>query len=227
MNRSTCTFVAIACAAVLPGTVAWAQPPDAAEMARRYGESARQNATLMQQYSWKMRSELTIKGEAKPAQIYQLRYDLDGKLQKTQVTAAQEPKKKRGIRGANQKGKIEDFQAWAAELADLVKGYMAPSPGTMMDFYGKATMSPSPDGTAQMSAGSFLQPGDKATFWVDKQTSAPVRFQFNTSLQGDPVEGIVEFGRVPNGPQYAARISVSVPAKKVTAKIENFDFVKQ
>jgi hypothetical protein len=226
MNRSVGASLVVACIAVLPGTPAGSQPPDPAAMAKRYSESAQKNAALLRQYSWKMRTEVTIKGDTKPAQIYQMRYDLDGKLQKTQLTAPQEVKKKRGIRGAIQKGRIEDFQEWVAELTDLVKGYMAPSPGTMLDFYARATMSPATDSTAQVSAPAFLQKGDRATFWVDRETGAPVRFRFDTTLDGDPVEGNVDFGRIPGGPPYAARVKVSVPARNVSAKIENFDFQK-
>ena len=41
---------------------------------------------------------------------------------------------------------------------------MAPTAGNMMDFYSKAAMAQAPDGTARMSAGGFLQPGDTATY---------------------------------------------------------------
>jgi len=53
------------------------------------------------------------------------------------------------------------------------------------------------------------------------------RFAFTTALNGDPVAGKVEFGSVAGGPQYAARVTVSVPAKEVSATIETFDYMKQ
>ncbi len=228
MTRILFATLGLACCALLAGRVAEAQPPDPAAMAKQYAESARQNATLMKQYSWKMRVEMNVDGKAHPAQIYQMRYDMDGKLQKTPLTAPEEIKKKRGlIRGAIQKNKIEDFKEWSAQLHELIKDYMAPTPGNMMDFYGKARMSPGPDSTAQMAAGDFLQKGDKATFWVNKETSAPVRYNFVTVLDGDAVEGNVEFAQVTGGPRYPGRVTVSVPARKVTTKVENFDFLKQ
>ena len=197
-------------------------------MARQYEERARENAASMKRYSWKMRVEMTVDGKTHPAQIYQMRYDLDGNLQKTALTAPEQVKKKRGlIRGAIQKEKIEDFQEWSEKLAETVKRYMAPSPGTMMDFYGKAVMSPAPDGTAQMSAAGFLEKEDRATFWVNRETGDPVRYRFLAQLDGDAVDGSLEFSRVAGGPQYPARVTVSVPAKKVTAKVENYDFLEQ
>jgi hypothetical protein len=212
---------------LLSAGVVLAQTPDPASMARQYAVNARENATLMRQYIWQMRVEITLKGNTKPAQLYQMRFDADGKPQKTLLTQPQEEKKGRGVRGRVKANKIEDFQEWAGKLAELVKGYMAPTPGTMMDFYAKAVLSSSPDGTVQISAGDFIQKGDKATYWLDKETKIPRRFAFETALDGDAVSGQVEFGQVEGGPQYAARITVEVPSKKVAAKIENFNYQRQ
>ncbi len=228
MTRTLFATLGLACCALLAGRTAGAQPPDPTAVAKQYAESARQNATLMRQYSWKMRVEMTVDGKTHPAQIYQMRYDMDGKLQRTALTAPEEVKKKRGlIRGAIQKNKIEDFKEWSEQLQDLIKDYMAPSPGAVLDFYSKARMSPGSDTTAQVAAGDFLQKGDRATFWVHKQSSAPVRYSFVTALDEESVEGNVEFAQVTGGPRYPGRVTVSVPGRKVTAKVENFDFVKQ
>jgi hypothetical protein len=211
----------ILCTTALP---VLAQGADPGAMANQYAANAKANAAMMRQYSWQMRVEVTLKGEPKPAQIYQMRFDVDGKLQKTLLTAPQEQDTGRGIRGKIKKGKIEDFKEWAGKLADLVKGYMAPTPGTMMDFYAKAKYSQSSDGKVLISAGGFIQPGDNASYWIDPATKIPCRFAFQTVLDGDPVSAQVDFGQVPGGPQYAARITVDVPAKKVSAKIENFSY---
>lgn len=205
---------------------ALAQGVDAAALASQYAANAKQNATLLRQYSWKMRVEPTVKGETKPPTVYQLRFDLDGKLQKTVLTAPPPPEAK-GLGKRIKEKKIEEMKDWAGDLADLVKKYMAPTPGNMMDFYAKAAVAPEADGTTRVSAGSFLQPGDTATFWIDKATNVPVRYAFTTALEGDPVEGKVDYGQVQGGPQYAARVVVSVPAKQASAKVETFDYLKQ
>jgi len=220
------TVLSVACA-VLAGGVLWVQAADPAELAKKYAESARENATLMRQYSWKMRVGITLKGDPKPPELFQMRYDLDGNLQKTLLTAPADPRKKHGIRGMVQKHKTEEFKDWAADLAELVKGYMSPTPGNMMDFYAKASMGEADGGTAKMEASDFLQKGDIATYWIDKQTRAVVRYTFVTALDGDTVEGSVEYGRVPEGPQYAARVTVSVAAKNLDAKLETCDYQRQ
>ena len=219
---STVLATALLCA---PG-LAMAQAPNAGAMAEKYAAESRTNAQLMRQYTWQMRVAVTYKDKPEAPALYQMNWAPDGTLQKTLLSA---PHKEsgRGIRGRIKKGKIEDFEKWLGELADLVKKYMAPTPGTMMDFYSKATFSSSPDGTVAVSAPGFIQPGDRATFFVDPKTNKPQRFTFTTALDGDPVTGTVAYGQVTGGPQYAEQVTAAVPAKEVTAVVNNFNFVKQ
>ena len=150
---------------------------------------------------------------------------LNGQLQKTMLSAPPpETGRKHGIRHRIKEEKIADFKTWAGQLTDLIKRYMAPSPGTMMDFYSRATFSPVPSGNVRATDVGFIQPGDTATYWINRATKRPTRYAFATSLQGDPVNCTVTFGQVPGGPQYASQINVSVPAKEVSATITNFNY---
>lgn len=227
-KRYGLTEVKIAVVAAVLAVLALPLPAqgDPGAMASQYAANAKANAALMRQYTWQMRIELTLKGDVKPAQLYQMRFDADGKPQKTLLTAPQD-EGGRGIRGRIKKNKIKDFKEWADSLGDLVKDYMAPTPGTMMDFYAKAAYAQAADGTIQITGVSFIQPGDKVTYLLDPATKAARRFSFSTVLDGDAVSGTVEFAQVPGGPQYAARLIVNVPSREVSAKIENFNYQRQ
>jgi hypothetical protein len=209
-----------------PG-LARAQGPNAGAMADKYAQTAKANAALMRQYSWQMRVAVTYKDKPESPALYQMNWAPDGTLQKTLLSAPPKKDSGRGIRGRIKKGKIEDFEKWLGELADLVKRYMAPTPGNMMDFYSKATFTAAPDGLVQVSAPAFLQAGDRATFFVDPNTNKPQRYTFTTALEGDPVTGTVTYGHVAGGPQYAEQVTVAVPAKEVSAVVNNFNFIKQ
>jgi len=206
------------------GSAASAQGPNPGLAADAYAASAKKNAELMQKYTWKMRVQITYKGEARPAALYQMNY-ANGQLQKTMLSAPPpETGRKHGIRHRIKEEKIADFKAWAGQLTDLIKRYMAPSPGTMMDFYSRATFSPVPSGNVRATDVGFIQPGDTATYWINPATKRPTRYAFATSLQGDPVTCTVRFGQVPGGPQYASQINISVPSKEVSATITNFNY---
>src|SRR5215475_14582477 len=77
--------------------VARAQGPNPGLAADAYATHAKHNAELMQKYTWKMRVQLTYKGEDKPAQLYQMNY-VNGQLQKTLLSAPPEQSgRKHGI----------------------------------------------------------------------------------------------------------------------------------
>jgi hypothetical protein len=52
-----------------------------------FAESQKANAQALRQYSWKSRTEIKLKGESKNVTLEQVRYDENGKLQKTPIGA--------------------------------------------------------------------------------------------------------------------------------------------
>ncbi len=217
-------------------SVVLAQSPDMSALAKKFGESAQANAAALKQYSWKMRVGVTVKGDAKPPKLYEMRFDLDGKVQKTPLTADAPPSASdsggQGRRGGRLKEKIKEkkiaeMKEWAGDLAELTKQYITPSPEVLQAFFGKATAVQAPGGLVQIYAEGVIAPGDKVVYEIEPQTQALKRYMFHTSLEGDPVDGQVEFARLSDGPNYAARTTVNVPAKQVSAQIENFDYLKQ
>ena len=58
------------------------------QSAPSFADSQKANAAALRQYSWKSRTELKLKGESKNVKIEQVRYDLNGKLQKTPAGGA-------------------------------------------------------------------------------------------------------------------------------------------
>ncbi len=219
--RMLCMTVALS---IIGSSVVQAQGPNPGLAAEAYATHAKQNAELMQKYTWKMRVQLTIKGDEKPASLYQMNY-AGGQLQKTLLSAPPaQGGRKHGLRHRIKEQKIDEFKAWASQLTDLVKRYMAPTPGTMMDFYSSATFSPVPSGNVRASDIGFIQPGDTAVYYINPATKSPVSYSFFTTLQGDAVHCTVHFSQVPGGPQYASTVSISVPAKQVSAIITNFEY---
>ncbi|MCG8455736.1 MAG: hypothetical protein MI919_05600 [Holophagales bacterium] len=219
----------------LAATVAFAQQPDPAQLALQYSQAAKQNAAMLTRYSWKMRTEVnvTVQGEAEQVvKLYEVRFDLDGRPQKTELTAprapAEPPKRGIGIRtrikNAKKQEIVAEYKRWAGELSELVESYTTPSAGTMLDFYSEATYTPVENGLVKVEGRDFLQPGDSVTFVIDAATKAPRSFAFKTLLGRDTVQGNVEYGQAPAGPRYAARTTVHVPAKSVTAKVETYEY---
>jgi hypothetical protein len=205
-----------------------AQSPDKPALAQKFAAAAKANAGALKQYTWQMRVQATLKGEQKPAKLYAMRFDIDGKVEKTELTAEAPPAPHgRGLRDRIKEKKIVEAKEWAGELADLVKDYIAPSPAVLQTFFGKSTAVEAPGGLVQIFATGVISSTDKMVYEITPDTQALKRFMFHAMLEGDPVEGEVQFATLPNGPNYAARTTVNVPAKQLSAVVENFQYVKQ
>ena len=202
-----------------------AQNQNAFAMAADYAKSAKENADLLRQYTWNMRVSMTKDGDTKPPQLYLVRFTIDGTLQKTLLTPAPE------LHGGPIMRTIEKEQMVLAKeqadkLAHIVKEYTTPSPGTMLDFYMKAKYVPGADDTLEIEGSDFVTPGDKVDFWVDKKTKKPHRFTFRTSMDGNPLTGVVNYEQVTGGPHYAARIEINMPNDSESAVVETFNYHK-
>ena len=218
----------LACVLTLSGAAAFAQSADMAALTQQFGQGAKANAAALKRYSWKMRVGVTLKGDPKPAKVFQMRFDADGKLQKTALTQDAPQQKQRGVKGRIVAKKTAEMKEYAGDLADLCKGYLAPSPALLQSFFAIVQSAPGPDGFVQLFAEGVISPGDKLVYEIDPKTQAIHRVLFHAALEGDPVDGAVEFAIVPGGgPSYAARTTVKAPAKKLTATIENFEYVRQ
>jgi hypothetical protein len=207
---------------------AFGQSQDMKAMAQQFGQSAKANAAALRMYSWTMRVGVTLKDDPKPAKLYMMRFASDGTLEKTLLNPAPPPEKERGLKGRIKEKKIAEFKEWAGDLVDLCKGYLVPTPALLQAFFARVLTTPAPGGFVQLYAEGVISPGDKLTYEIDPKTQAIHRVLFHATLEDDPIDGTVEFANVPGGgPSYAATTMVNAPAKKLTAKIENFMYVRQ
>ncbi len=202
------------------------QTPNPGAAANAYAAGAKKNAELMQQYTWKMRVQLTYKGEQKPASLYQMNY-VNGQLQKTLISAPpEESGRKHGIKARVKEDKIAEIKADVDSMVSLTRKYMAPSPGQMYNFYSSATIGPAPAGGIQAAGTNFVQPGDQVTYFIDPATKSPTSFNFSTTLQGKPVTGTATYAQVPGGPKYASSLTINDPGDNISVAVTNFDYQK-
>jgi len=202
-----------------------AQSSDMAAMAQQFGASAKQNAAALKLYTWKMQVQVTLKGDPKPAKLFQMQFAPDGRLQKTPLTQDAPQQKQRGLKGRIVEKKTAEMKEYAADLAELCKDYLAPSPTLLQAFFSKVLTQQAPGGWAQLYATDVIAPGDRLAYEIDPKTQAIHRVLFHATLEGDPVDGVVEMQAMPGGgPTYAAKATVNAPGKKLSATIQNFDY---
>src|SRR5262245_52560164 len=80
--------------------------------------------TELRRYTWKARTEIVKGGETKNVQLSQMRYDINGALQKTMISSTpQQELPSRGLRGRIAHKKKEDFMETLKGLETLAKSY--------------------------------------------------------------------------------------------------------
>ena len=203
----------------------------------KFAQAQQQNKEALTQYTWKSRTELKMEGESKNVTLEQVRYDLDGTLQKTQLTGGEEQQAKdsggrRGRRGGGLKGKIvekkkAEFAQMMKELGQLVASYAHVPPEKMQAFLKGAMVTPGEGdnaGTLRIQGGDVLREGDAMTIWIDPQTSMMHRVEILTHYEDNVVNSLSEFRSVSGGPTYQARTTLLYPEKEIELTVENYDY---
>ncbi len=202
-----------------------------------FAEAQKQNSEALKQYTWQSRTEIKVKGESKNVKLEQVRYDMDGKLQKTQIGGSPEQQSEKPTAGRKKRGdrakakiiekKKKEFAEMMQALGKLVASYGAIPPGKMQAFVKGAQTSQGEGGqagTMRIQGGDVLLPGDAMTLWIDPATRMMKRVEITTALEEKPVTLVSEYESVVDGPTYQARTVVSYPEKEVELKVENHDY---
>ena len=200
-----------------------------------FAESQKANAQTLRQYSWKSRTEIKLKGESKNVKLEQVRYDANGKLQKTPVGAppATAPAPQSG-RGGRLKAKVienkkEEFGELMQGLGQLVASYGQLPPDKLQAFKATATKGRGEgelQGTAQIQGLNVLEQGDSMTIWVDPASQMMRRVEIKTIYDKKPATLVADYQSIPDGPTYMARAVLTYPEKNVELTVDNSDYVQ-
>jgi hypothetical protein len=185
---------------------AWAQiqPQD---VSKRMSD----NMQRLRAYSWNTQTEVRLRDQHISVTLEKLRYDLDGRLQIIPLGGS---------------GKLSpELQPVISEMVELGLAYAQPRPQEFSAFFSKAEMWEGKGGTMRIEGESFLHPEDH--FDLRVKNDRPDRLSVETIYGNEtPVVIDAEFRSLPNdGPNYVARMEVSVPADGIDILVENFDYV--
>lgn len=200
-------------------------------------QAQRANKAAMREYTWKSRTELRLKGETKNVALELVRYDIDGRLQKTKI-GGEAAERREGLSlppgpatmirdriAAKKKGDFEDL---LHELAALAASYADLSPDRLQDFAARATMSQGEGamtGTARIHGRDVVTPADAMDVWIDPRSFMTRRTEITTTLDGGPVDVLTDFRSLDNGLTYPARSVLRYPEKSLELVVETFEYV--
>lgn len=204
----------------------------------QFAKAQKENSAALKQYTWKSRTEMKMKGESKNVKLEQVRYDLDGKQQKTSIgePAQQQAKPEGGRRRGRGRVKEKVVENKKEEFAELMKGlgqlvgsYAHLPPDKMQAFAQSATVAQGqgPSGDQVLIQGSnALVAGDTMSIWIDPASYGMRRIEIHTSFESKPVHFTGEFQALTGGPTYPARLKLDYPDKEVELTVEGYDYQK-
>jgi hypothetical protein len=220
-------FLLLGAAALLAVAPAIAQNPELQEKVAAVKQIAAENKQRLQQYQWTETTQLTLKGDPKPASTNLCRYGPDGQVQKTLTSPPPEDPsggrlKKKII--AKKKAEMKDYMG---DVKILLAQYVPPDPQKMQQAYqaGKVSLNPVP-GVVNLNFKDYAQPGDQMTLTFDTAAHKIVSLNINTYLgeEKDAVTLHVQMASLPDGTNYTQQSVINATAKQLVVTTTNSNY---
>lgn len=191
--------------------------------------AARQrNATLMKQYSWNCRTEISENGTPKDTRINTVTWGPDGQPQHTVLNDQANPLPRGFFRKKVAEKEREKMEDSLKQLRTFLHQYTLPTAGAVINFISSTPIAPpGPGGLLQFSGSGVVVPGDTVSLTIDAPTRQTRRMTIMTTFQGDKANVTATFKTLTSGLNYPAYIQINVPDKDMSVLIQNYDYINQ
>ena len=228
--------VAVPALLVLAGGIRFV-PTSAAqnqEMQERVAElkqAAAQNKQALEQYTWVEQVSISLKGEQKKQEHFQVRLGPDGKPQKTSLDPPPAPPEHEGrLKKHVIEKKTEEYKEYADQIKELIQQYVPPEKDLIEQARQKGNIMMGPaagaPGEYRLVLSNYIKQGDNMTLVMDKAQKDLVSLSIATYLDDpkDAVNVTVQFARVPNGPNHVSSQTINGVSKQLTIATQNSNY---
>lgn len=223
IKRSFVLSAVLFAMALTGGSLDAQEQPDPGKIATQMKE----NQEALRQYVWQSRISVEVDGEQRKVDLYQMRYNFDGDLERTRMGGESEEKEVRGpVRKRVADKKKKQAHEFADEVNKKLQAYLRPN---TMEKALKTASVRADQGVLHLQSQNVVESGDSVEFALVQTTKQPMTLQVRTTIDESPVELNVNFQKLDEGPNYAARsiINTNWEKKKVTVTTENFSYLRQ
>jgi uncharacterized protein YidB (DUF937 family) len=129
--------------------------------------------------------------------------------------------------GKVKKSKVKKQKEKGAQLVELIHKYTHASAGELVDWFSDAGFeygSGKLSDTIRVKGISFAIKGDTVAMWVDRETKLVRKMTITTALGEERVDAIIDYKMLKSSLSYPARTLVKIPAEKIRAVVETFDY---
>ena len=231
MSTALSSLLAFAAFAGFAGT-ANAQNPELQQRVAEVKAASAQNQQALMSFNWTETVTISLKGEVKKVQHYQVRLGPDGKPQKTSLDPPADAAPPSGGRLKQHvvAKKKEEYEDYAESMKALAQQYVPPSGAMLQQAYAQGNITL---GTAegnpnaiQLVIHNYLKPQDSMTLVFDKAQKALLGLQIATYID-DPKDAMtlaVQFSQIPSGPNHVASVDMNGVSKQLNIATQNSNY---
>lgn len=196
--------------------------------------AAAKNKQALGRYTWVEQVTLSVEGEQRKQEHFQVRLGPDGQPQETSLDTPPVPSPRERRLWALKEHvvlrKAEEYQEYAARMKSLAKQYLPPEKDRLQQAWDRGDISP---GTAAGSPGelqliihNYLEPSDLMTVVIDETQKQMISVQVATYLDGvrEPMTLTVHFSRLPGGSDQISDTVIHGIGKKLDIAIQDSDY---
>jgi hypothetical protein len=211
--------------------LAVAQNPELQQKVAELKQASAMNKQALAQYTWNQQVAISLKGEVKKTEHFQVQLGPDGKPQKTSLDPPPQPPEHEGrLKKRIVEKKKEEYEDYADQIKALIQQYVPPEKDKIEQAYqaGNVKMGPAAGapGEYRLVFTNYVKQGDNMTIVMDKAQKNIVSLNIATYLNdpGDAVKVNVQWARVPGGPNHVASETIDGVSKQLTIATQNSNY---
>jgi DNA-binding ferritin-like protein (Dps family) len=204
-----------------------AQGPELQERVAELKESMAKNKMSLAQYTWVEQVNISLKGELKKQERFQVRLGPDGKPQKASLDPPAESPSGGRLKKHIVEKKKEEYKEYAERMKALAQQYVPPDKEMIQQAYALGNISIIPGGglpsEIKLVFQNFVKPQDSMTLIFDKAQKQLLSLQI-ASYMDDPKDAMkltVEFSRLPDGTSHVSNVTMDGVSKQLNIATQN------
>jgi hypothetical protein len=208
-----------------------AQNPELQQKVAQIKEASAANKMALAHYTWQEQQTISIKGDVKKQQVYQVSVGPDGQQQKTQIGGSQAAPPPSGGRLKQHvvAKKTGEFKDYGEQIGDLARQYTTPDPGKLQAALQAGNISLVPgggEGEAKVVIKNYIKPGDSVTIVFNRQLKAIQSIQVASYLDSpsDAVTIAAQFAKLPDGTNHVTGTQINGISKQLTIVTQNSNY---
>ena len=195
-------------------------------------QAAANNKQALAQYTWVEQVTISLKGEEKKQEHFQVRLGPDGKPQKTSLDPPADASAPQGGRLKRHivEKKKEEYKDYAEQMKALAQQYVPPDKDLLQQAYsqGNITLGPAAGNPneIQLIIHNYVKLEDSMTLVFDKAQKELLQVQV-ASYMDDPKDAMnltVQFSSLPDGTNHVSNMVLDGVSKQLNIAIQNSNY---